>query len=169
MGDCPNGEDEEDCSYAEDYEYPDTNAPPQNDVTVLPKDSAGNGSVCTDMEYMCDDGSCVDYKDYVECDGNPDCPDGSDENYCLEDGEGETFRCPEGKSLPLDKICDGFPDCKEGEDERECPAEEEENLTEEEKQLLEDNEVDEYYSYEDEDYEVDDESSDDWGSDDWDW
>ena len=63
---------------------------------------------------------------------------------CL--GEGETFSCPEGKSLPLDKICDGFPDCKKGEDERECPAElEEENLTEEEKQLLKDNEVDEYY------------------------
>ena len=43
--DCPNGEDEEDCSYAEDYEYPDTNGNLSNKCTCI--QSYPDQSFCT--------------------------------------------------------------------------------------------------------------------------
>lgn len=68
-----------------------------------------------DCGYTCADGSCVAGGRYtMECDGNVDCADGSDENHCSCDPPAK-FACVKN-SFCIDgwKRCDGNTDCGDG-------------------------------------------------------
>ena len=74
--------------------------------------SQGSCTMCHPMlEWMCGDTSCVNTT--TLCDGNNDCPDGTDESFC-------SFICFNGEEISLNKNCDGIPDCPDGEDENNC-------------------------------------------------
>ncbi|KAH3783713.1 uncharacterized protein LOC127842701 [Dreissena polymorpha] len=72
---------------------------------------------CRSPNHPCGSGECIDTRSV--CDGNPDCPDGSDESNCssIVCTEGTTA-CPQGKGCLLSEhICDGRPHCPDGWDE----------------------------------------------------
>ena len=62
------------------------------------------------------DHSCV--HKLWQCDGDQDCPDGSDESSeickCLDN----EFQCLNKKCVPSASICDGYKNCDDGSDER---------------------------------------------------
>lgn len=76
-----------------------------------------------ESEFQCQsDGSCV--PSTWECDGHPDCEDGSDEhNACPPHTCPSTFfRCDNGNCVLRSWICDGDNDCRDLSDERDCPT-----------------------------------------------
>ncbi|CAG4939042.1 unnamed protein product [Colias eurytheme] len=76
--------------------------------------------------FECVDGGCILQDRY--CDGNYDCKDGSDENFCSNHtanavycNETHQFECADGKScIPNSWVCNFDPDCEDGSDERNC-------------------------------------------------
>ncbi len=76
-----------------------------------------------ESEFQCQsDGSCVPSN--WECDGHPDCEDGSDEHHACPPRTCPTsqFRCDNGNCVFRGWICDGDNDCRDGSDERDCPT-----------------------------------------------
>lgn len=89
-------------------------------VTVLATRPPG---MCHQHEFQCQsDGSCVPGN--WECDGHPDCADGSDEHHrCpARTCPPSLFRCDNGNCVYRAWICDGDNDCRDMSDERDCPT-----------------------------------------------
>lgn len=75
---------------------------------------------CSSSQFACDETSCI-WKDW-QCDGDPDCPKGTDEIGCVEKQCSEIgkFKCKNGKCIEMKHKCDGDDDCGDGSDERNC-------------------------------------------------
>ncbi|EDS33015.1 conserved hypothetical protein [Culex quinquefasciatus] len=66
--------------------------------------------------------------DIQRCDGQPDCPNGEDEDpaSCPEnvrDCSDDEFSCDQERCIPKSKQCDSHQDCDDGTDEIDCPTE----------------------------------------------
>ncbi|XP_045762234.1 putative vitellogenin receptor isoform X2 [Maniola jurtina] len=78
--------------------------------------------------FTCLAGGCVPQEKY--CDGNYDCEDGSDENFCVNHRPDEQycndthqFLCTDSrKCLPSAWVCNDELDCSDGSDEANCPT-----------------------------------------------
>nr|XP_028568727.1 prolow-density lipoprotein receptor-related protein 1-like [Podarcis muralis] len=98
--------------------------PKTTKTTTVP--NATNTTVLTTVpcgwaELPCLDGQgCVPYEYF--CDGEEDCMDGSDEDFCsLVCGEPGSFQCLSGNKCIRERfLCDGIPHCPDGSDEASC-------------------------------------------------
>lgn len=87
-----------------------------------PSATPGAG-LCHDDEFQCQtDGFCL--PDEWECDGHPDCEDGSDEhNSCPPvTCRPYNFQCANKLCIPASWLCDGDNDCRDMSDEQNCPT-----------------------------------------------
>ena len=87
---------------------------------------------CTEDQFACinEYGAFLNFciPKEKKCDGNPECPNGKDEEGCVDTCNAEEVQCihEKGKKLPLEcilpaKQCDGISDCElNGEDEMGC-------------------------------------------------
>uniref|UniRef100_A0A8C5GS65 Very low-density lipoprotein receptor n=1 Tax=Gouania willdenowi TaxID=441366 RepID=A0A8C5GS65_GOUWI len=77
---------------------------------------------CAEVDFVCQNGQCVPKR--WQCDGEPDCEDGSDESLeiCRETCRVNEFSCGPGTTqcIPVFWKCDGENDCDTGEDEVNC-------------------------------------------------
>ena len=77
---------------------------------------------CTgEAEYRCVDNTCLMVSTDPRCDGEFQCPDGSDEFSCPQavcpPGQ---WRCYTGLCIPASMQCDGVPQCPDLSDEAQC-------------------------------------------------
>ena len=77
---------------------------------------------CTgEAEHRCVDNTCLMLSADPRCDGEFQCPDGSDEFSCPQavcpPGQ---WRCYTGLCIPASLLCDGVPQCPDLSDEVEC-------------------------------------------------
>ncbi|PVD28741.1 hypothetical protein C0Q70_11335 [Pomacea canaliculata] len=72
-------------------------------------------SVVTAMFECFDRSSTLPYS--LVCDFRPDCPDGSDENFCTRDPDCDGFQCRNGQCIQLSQRCDVNRDCWDASDE----------------------------------------------------
>ncbi|GBO35435.1 hypothetical protein AVEN_205678-1 [Araneus ventricosus] len=82
-------------------------------------------SECSDYDFPCEDGGCVD--SILWCDSHKDCSDGSDEKYCRKSNFKDPnkcptnyFKCDNGPCIPMVGRCDGYKNCEDSSDEQNC-------------------------------------------------
>nr|XP_048309259.1 low-density lipoprotein receptor-related protein 8 isoform X9 [Myodes glareolus] len=80
---------------------------------------------CADSDFTCDNGHCIPER--WKCDGEEECPDGSDESKATcsrEECPDEKLSCGPSshKCVPASWRCDGEKDCEGGADEAGCPT-----------------------------------------------
>ncbi|KAL1455513.1 hypothetical protein WDU94_009603 [Cyamophila willieti] len=57
-----------------------------------------------------------------QCDRIPDCPNGDDEENCLDkDCTKDEFMCDVNRCIPKSNVCNKMPDCSDNTDEQNCP------------------------------------------------
>lgn len=80
--------------------------------------------ICSIGEFKCKSGECLSLK--LQCNGNNDCPDKSDEESCAEVQGNKTlcspgmWQCNDGDCIRSLWKCDGTNDCADGSDEKAC-------------------------------------------------
>ncbi|XP_035682764.1 very low-density lipoprotein receptor-like [Branchiostoma floridae] len=102
--DCPEGSDDEEDCWSKEYE----------------EDCRSKECYNSD-DFKCESsGVCLD--PHLRCDGNDDCPDGTDERHCTADDcpSPMLFCEPGGPCVPAARLCDGVGDCPDGSDETDC-------------------------------------------------
>eukprot|EP00095_Tigriopus_kingsejongensis_P002956 maker-scaffold243_size241480-snap-gene-1.20 protein:Tk02956 transcript:maker-scaffold243_size241480-snap-gene-1.20-mRNA-1 annotation:"lipophorin receptor" len=112
--DCPDASDEKDCQM---YEESQSNA--TNNDTFL----AIMLRTCGPLEFQCLNKFYCIHNSWL-CDGEPDCPNGSDEAVeqcgtkvqCRSD----QFQCDSGECIPGHLQCSGAGECRDGSDESNC-------------------------------------------------
>nr|CAD7440490.1 unnamed protein product [Timema bartmani] len=82
-------------------------------------------SRCLPREFECKDRITCIHKSW-KCDGDKDCPDGSDENMAncpIRKCRPDQFQCHNHACIPGHLICSGQPECADGSDELDCGTE----------------------------------------------
>ena len=78
---------------------------------------------CTDTEFRCLNKFYCIHKTWL-CDGDTDCPDGSDESVQIcgtsQKCRSDQFTCDNGACIPGHLQCSGNPECSDGSDEKMC-------------------------------------------------
>ncbi|XP_071563204.1 low-density lipoprotein receptor isoform X6 [Temnothorax nylanderi] len=83
--------------------------------------STDNTQECKDTEFKCSNGRCI--PNIWHCDGDRDCPDGTDEDpaVCRSTPCSEReFECSPGECIPKTWLCDHQTDCSNDLDEKNC-------------------------------------------------
>jgi len=110
--DCPNGEDEMDCSS-------------RSNITETQTQTSKTGNSCPKNEFQCKEKHFCIHDAWI-CDGDKDCPDGSDEIESLCDDRkmfcsGQEWACAAGgQCVTRQQRCDGIVDCVDASDELDC-------------------------------------------------
>ncbi|CAL4163118.1 unnamed protein product, partial [Meganyctiphanes norvegica] len=121
--DCTDGTDEEGCDELTTKSPTTISVSNTTSRTTAATSAPGiwNLNPCRDGEFRCGplSGYCI--REAWKCDGDPDCPNGLDEQDCPEEECAEThFKCANKQCVYGHQRCNSVADCWDGSDEKNC-------------------------------------------------